>query len=430
MMQKNNQTVYIVDGARTPYLKAQGKPNPWSASDLAVAAAGPLLARQPFKAKDTDEVIAGCVGPASDEANIARIIALRLGCGNAVEGYTVQRNCASGLQALECAVKDIQRGHYGLVLAGGTEAMSRAPLLYRPEVVEWLAELRASKNWVNTLKVALKFRPKYLSPIISLLNALTDPVVNLSMGQTAENLAYQFGITREEMDAFSFLSHQKTLDARKAGFFPEIEPIFDWQGQVITVDTGVRDNISLEKLATLKPVFDKPFGLVTAGNSSQVTDGAAFLILANEESVNKYHLPVMGKIIDTAWAALDPAIMGLGPVLAIQKLLSRQKLKVNDIDYWEINEAFATQVLACLKAMDDPHFAKHYFHTQTPIGSIPIDRLNVDGGAIAMGHPVGASGARLVLHLLHVLKRNHAKTGIASLCIGGGQGGAMLVSRD
>ncbi len=411
--------VYVVDGLRTPFIKAvPGKPNALSASDLAVAAIKPLLLRQPFSPDEIGEVIAGCVGPASDEANIGRIIALRAGCGDNVPGWTVQRNCASGLQAVACGATDIANGDYDLVLAGGTECMSRAPLIYRNNFVEWLTQVRFGKGFLNRLKALEKFRPQFLVPIISLLNALTDPIVNLSMGQTAENLVYQFHITREAADAYALQSHQKVKDAIHQGYFEEITPLFDWQGNVIQSDTGVRLDASLEKLSALKPVFDKPFGSVTAGNSSQVTDGAAFLILASEVAVKQYGLPVLGKIVDTAWAALDPSIMGLGPCYAIQKLLAQQNLSIQNIDYWEINEAFAAQVLAWLRAMQEEPYA---------IGTIPVERLNVDGGAVAIGHPVGASGARLVLHLLHVLKRNKAKKGIASLCIGGGQGGAMLL---
>ncbi|HQZ87982.1 MAG TPA: acetyl-CoA C-acetyltransferase [Gammaproteobacteria bacterium] len=410
-MKNKLKDVYVVDGLRTPFTKAMGKPNPLSAADLAVAAAGPLLARQPFKPSEINEVIAGCVAPGADEVNIARIIALRSGCGIEVPAFTVQRNCASGLQALESAALNIRSGKSELVLAGGTECMSRAPLLYPNEMAIFLAQLRSRKGLIDQLKSLLQFRPYFLKPIFSLLKGLSDPIVNLSMGQTAENLVYEFGITREAMDAFSVQSHNRASAAQKEGLFEEITPLFDWQGGMIESDNGVREGSTVEKLATLKPVFDKPFGSVTAGNSSQVTDGAAFLILASESSVKKYDLPVLGKIIDTAWAALDPAIMGLGPVYAIQKLLQEQDLSLSDIDYWEMNEAFAAQMLACLKSL----------------GSIPPDKLNVDGGAIAIGHPVGATGARLVLHLLHVLKRNGAKRGIASLCIGGGQGGAMLV---
>lgn len=405
--------VYVVDGLRTPFIKASVKPNPLSAADLAVAAAGPLLARQPFNPDVIDEVIAGCVAPAADEVNIARIIALRAGCGIHVPAFTVQRNCASGLQALDSGVLNIRSGKSELVLAGGTECMSRAPLLYPHEMTAFLAGLRASKGLLNQLKALLQFRPSFLKPILSLVKGLSDPIVNLSMGQTAENLVYEFGLTREALDAFSVQSHDRASSAQKNGYFEEITPLFDWQGGVIESDNGVREGSTVEKLASLKPVFDKPFGSVTAGNSSQVTDGAAFLILASEAAVKKYHLPVLGKIIDCAWAALDPAVMGLGPVYAIQKLLEEQALSFDDIDYWEMNEAFAAQMLACLASLK----------------SIPPERLNVDGGAIAIGHPVGATGARLILHLLHVLKRNKAKRGVASLCIGGGQGGAMLIER-
>jgi len=419
-MSTKKSDVYIVDGLRTPFIKAGAKANAWSAADLAVAAAGPLLARQPFKPSDIEEVIVGCVGQASDEANIARIIALRLGCGFEVPGWTVQRNCASGLQALDSAALHIRQGHYDLILAGGTESMSRSPVQYKIALLNWLADVRSEKGFVEKCRAIARFKPNLLKPVFALLNGLTDPIVHLSMGQTAENLAEAYDITREAMDTFSVESHQKLHQAITEKQLAEITPLFDWQGNVFTQDTGLRMDASVEKLAGLKPVFDKPFGRVTAGNSSQITDGAAFLMLASEEAVKRYQLPVMGKIIETAWAALDPAMMGLGPVFAIQKLLSAQKLSLKDIDYWEINEAFATQVLACLKAMESGEQA---------LGVIPPDRLNVDGGAIALGHPVGASGARLVLHLLHVLKKNRAKRGIASLCIGGGQGGAMLIEQ-
>lgn len=424
----SKRTVYVVDGARTPYIKAAGKPNPLSALELAVATAEPLLARQPFAPTAIEEVISGCVAPAADEANIGRLIALRVGCGDQVMGWTVQRNCASGLQALDSAVGDISCGRHDLVLAGGTEALSRTPLLLSNEMIEWLSCFRTSRGFKQKLMALSKLRPHFFAPVISLLQGLTDPVVNLSMGQTAEIVAYKFGITREEMDSYAVQSHQRAQKAKEEGFWGEITPLYDWQGNVILSDTGIRLDSSIQKLATLKPAFDKPFGLVTAGNSSQVSDGAAFLILASADAVKKYQLPVLGRIIDTAWVGLDPAVMGLGPAHAIQKLLSVQNLSMSDIDYWEINEAFAAQVLACVKVMADDAYCQEKFKVPA-LGQLPMETLNVDGGAIAIGHPVGASGARLVLHLLQVLKRNHAKRGIASLCIGGGQGGAMLLEQ-
>lgn len=423
------ESVYIVDGARTPFIKALAKPNPLSAASLAVAAARPLLLKQPFLPQDLDEVIVGCVAPAPDETNIGRLIALRLGCGDYVPGWTVQRNCASGLQAIDSAYKDIALGRHDLVLAGGTESMSRTPLLLQEDMVSFLAEFKSGKSWLQKIKALLKIRPHFFVPVISLLKGLYDPIVNLSMGQTAEKLAYQFKISRREMDEFSLQSHLRALQGFEKGYFSEINPLFDFLGNDIERDNGIRPDSTLEKLAKLKPAFDIPYGLLTAGNSSQVSDGAAFVILASQKAIERYHLPILGKIVKTTWSALDPSIMGLGPAYAIAKLLQQENLTLKDIDYFEINEAYAAQVLACIKALQSQDFCREELHWQAPVGEIPIDKLNVDGGAIAIGHPVGASGARITLHLLQVLQRNQAKRGIASLCIGGGQGGAILLER-
>lgn len=425
-MENTTRAVYVVDGARTPFLKVQGEPNPLSAADLAIAAIRPLLLRQSFSPDKIEEVITGCVAPSADEVNIARIIALRAGLGDHVMGWTVQRNCASGLQAIDNAVCDIENGRHDLILAGGTESMSRAPVLFNDDMVQWLARFNKSKSTFKKLGELLKFRPHFLTPVIGLLKGLNDPIVNLSMGQTAEKLAYLFNISREEMDEYATLSQVRAKEASALGHFEEITPLYDYRGHFIPNDTGLRET-TVAKLATLKPAFDKPFGLVTAGNSSQVSDGAAFVILASREAVKKYSLPVLGRVIKTSWAALNPSVMGLGPVHAIAKLLSKMQLNVEDIDYWEINEAFAAQVLACLRAMQDEEYCKKYLNLNKPLGKIDLAKLNVEGGAIALGHPVGASGARLVLHLLHLLKRRNAQRGIASLCIGGGQGGAMLL---
>lgn len=419
--------VYVVDGTRTPFLKAKTERGPFSASDLAVGAGRTLLARQPFTPAQLDEVIIGCMMPSEDEANIGRLIALRLGCGNKVPGWTVQRNCASGMQALDCAVKDIATGRANLVLAGGTEAMSRAPLLYKPDMVNWFGRLNAAKSFGAKAKTMAQFRLSFLAPIIALLRGLSDPLCGMNMGQTAELLAYEFGITRAEMDAFAANSQIKAAMAQDKKHLSEIATIYDNYGKFYNVDEGVRRDTTAEKLGKLKPVFDKPYGMVTAGNSSQVTDGAALLILASESAVAKYRLPVLGKIIDTQWAALAPEVMGLGPAYSSAQLLQKNNLGIADIDYWEINEAFAAQVLACTKALASDKFCREQLGLSGAMGVIDPAKLNVDGGAIAVGHPVGASGARVVLHMLNTLKREKAKRGIASLCIGGGQGGAMLV---
>ncbi len=419
--------VYIVDVARTPFLKAKSKPGPFSASDLAVNAGRQLLERQPFSPTDLDEVVLGCVMPSPDEANIARLVALRLGCGKSVPAWTVQRNCASGMQALDSARKDIALGKCDLVLAGGTEAMSRAPLLYNEGMTNWFAGLASAKSFPAKLKEMLAFRPWFLSPVIALLRGLTDPFVNLSMGQTAENLAYRFNITRQQMDEFALTSHQRVQQAQESKHLNEVRTVFDTRGAYYSEDDGVRKDSSIEKLATLKPFFDKKFGSVTAGNSSQVSDGAAMLILASKEAIRKYRLPVLARIVDIEWAGVDPAEMGLGPVYAVNTLLKRQNLQMQDIDFWEINEAFAAQVLACLAAFKSDDYCKQNLGRDHALGAIDPSKLNVDGGAIALGHPVGASGARIALHLTEILKQRHAKLGVASICIGGGQGGAMLI---
>ena len=421
--------VYIVDGSRTPFLKAKGKPGDFAAVDLALGCAKPLLARQPFSAEDLDEVIIGCMMPGPDEANIARVIALRLGCGKKVPAWTVQRNCASGMQSIDSAASDISLGRANLVLAGGVEAMSHAPVLLNNTMVGWLGRLAMSKTPLDKIKTFLALRPLHLKPIIGLLRGLTDPVVGLSMGQTAENIAHRFNIDRLTMDTFAVQSHQRLAAAQEAGILSEIEALYDKKGNAFLNDDGVRTDSSVERLAKLRPVFDRQFGKVTAGNSAQITDGAAMLLLASEEAVKKYKLKVKGKLIDSNWAGLEPAQMGLGPVHSITPILKRNELTLDDIDYWEINEAFAAQVLSCLAAWEDETYCKEELGLDDVLGKIDQAKLNIDGGGVSLGHPVGASGARIVLHLLDVLERKKAKRGIASLCIGGGQGGAMLLER-
>ncbi len=420
--------VFIVDGARTPFLKARSDSGPFSASDLAVACAKPLLARQPFPASALDEVIVGCVIPAADEANIARLIALRLGCGKRVPASTVQRNCASGLQAVASAAERIVLGRAQLVLAGGTEAMSRAPIQWNATMASWLGKMMRSRNPIARLRTLARLRPSYLKPVITLLLGLTDPLVKLSMGQTAEILAHRFGISREVQDAYALQSHQRLAAAFDAGYMrPEVETLYDMSDHFYVEDTGLRRDTDLEKLAQLRPVFDRKYGLVTSGNSSQVTDGAAMLLLASEEAVKQHGLPVLGEWVDHEWAGVDPRQMGLGPVHAVAQLLARRQMKMKDLVQMELNEAFAAQVLACQAAWDSAQYAREELGMDKPFGAVDPERLNPEGGAISNGHPVGASGARLVLHLLHALNRRGGGTGVATLCIGGGQGGAMLL---
>jgi acetyl-CoA C-acetyltransferase len=426
------QPIYVVDGARSPFLKSKNRPGPYAASDLATQAGRALLMRQKFDPTQLDEVILGCAAPSVDEVNIGRVAALRMGCGEKVPGWTVMRNCASGMQAIDSGINAILAGRSNLVLAGGVDALSRAPLLYNNQMVNWFSDMAGTRSTGQKLGMFAKLPfGSLLAPVIGIMKGLTDPMVGLLMGQTAENLAHRFGITREQMDAFSVQSHKKVARAQEAGHLAagggEVEALYDAKGNTATLDDGVRKDASMENLKKLKPFFDRKYGNVTPGNSSQITDGAAWLVLASESSVKRFALNPIGKIIDSQWAGLDPAQMGLGPVHAATPILQRHKLGLDDLDYWEINEAFAAQVLGCLAAWKDAKYCREQLGLDNALGAMNEEKLNVDGGAIALGHPVGASGARIVLHLLKTLKRKNAKRGIASICIGGGLGGAMLV---
>ena len=388
----------------------------------------PLLLRQPFPADAFDQVILGCVNVIADEMNPARVAALRLGMGEAMTAFTVQINCGSGMQSIDTAYRYIQQGVSDLVLAGGAESLSHSPLVYRRSAVDWYAALAGARNIGARLKAIAAFRPSMFKPIIGLERGLTDPVVELNMGQTAEVLAHVFNVSRRDADQYAVESQLKLARAQAGGVFAgELEPAFGRNGKVYDLDDGVRPDSSVESLAKLKPAFERPWGKVTPGNSSQISDGASWVILASEQAVKQHGLTPRAVIVDSEWSALDPSIMGLGPVLCSTALLRRRGMSLADVDLWELNEAFAAQVLACLAAWADDVFSRDILHLPGAAGTIDRGKLNVDGGAIGLGHPVGASGNRIVLHLVNAMKRLGLKRGIATECIGGGQGGAMLI---
>lgn len=420
--------VYLVDGARTPFLKARGKRGPFTPVDLAVQCGRPLLLRQPFAPTDFDLVILGCVNVIADEMNPARIAALRLGLGEQMVAFTVQINCGSGMQSIDTAFRYIREGTHDLILAGGAEALSHTPLVLSEEAAEWYAGLAQAKGAMATARQVADLRPHYFKPVIGLERGLTDPITDLNMGQTAEVLAYRFGITREAADAYALNSHRRLAHAQKEGWLDtEVTPAYDRDGALHARDDGVRPDSSMEALAGLSPSFEKPYGKVTPGNASQITDGASWVVVASEEAVERHGLTPLARIVDSEWSALDPAVMGLAPVLCSTAMLQRQKLTREDMDLWELNEAFAAQVLACLAAWADAGFCHDVLGLDSAFGRIEESRLNIDGGAIAIGHPVGTSGNRIVLHLANALRRRGDRRGIATECIGGGQGGAMLL---
>ena len=270
-----NQPVYIIDGCRTPFLKSRNKPGPFAAGDLATAAGKVLLSRQPFAPTELDEVILGCAAPSVDEVNIGRVAALRMGCGFKVPGWTVMRNCASGMQSIDSAMANIQSGRAQLVLAGGTDALSHAPLLYSDRMVMWFSAFMTARTTAQKLALFLKLKPGELfNPVIGIMRGLTDPVCGLLMGQTAENVAHRFGITRRQMDEYAAGSHARVIASQQAGVLDkahdglqaEIAPLYGPNGALYTGDDGMRADSTAENLAKLKPFFDRKYGNVTAGN--------------------------------------------------------------------------------------------------------------------------------------------------------------------
>jgi len=425
--------IVVVSGWRSPLGKMGGVFARMTAVDLGVAVAREVLARSPVNRNDLDAVIIGNVIQPAEAANISRVIALEAGVPRLVPAHTVHRNCASGMQAVTDAAEKILLGRADVVLAGGVESMTHAPLLFHDRFREALGGLQKSRDLPSKARALLKVVKAPWKPRVSLLEGLTDPTVHLNMGQTAEVLAREFSLTRKAQDELSVMSHQRADEAWTSGWFDnEVVHVFPPPAYApVHRDEGIRAGQSMEALAKLKPVFDRPLGTVTAGNSSQITDGAAMLILTHREKAEAEGWPILGYVHDWAYSGCDPARMGLGPVFCSQKLLSARGMTMQDITRIEINEAFASQTLACLKAMNSKQFYKKHFNGKAPMGAPDMEKLNVHGGAIAMGHPVGMSGARLILTLLHQLKEDTGGgLGLGTLCVGGGQGGATLVGSD
>ena len=422
--------IAIVDGIRTPICKAGGVFSKVAADDLGALTVKELLSRTEIPPSIIDEVIVGNVAQPANATNVARVIALKAGLPEEIPAYTVQRNCASGAEAVTTGAMKILSGEAKVVIAGGAESMSNIPLLFNKQMTQFFQRLFKAKTLSSRLQVFLSFRFRFLQPVIGLVEGLTDPICGLIMGKTAEILAKEFHISREEQDEFSLLSHQRAAKARTDGeFSDEIMPVPvpPKYKDVQKDDDGPRDEQSMEALQKLRPYFDRKNGTVTVGNSCQISDGAAALLLMEEETAKQNNLKPLGFLRNFAYAGLEPQRMGLGPVYATSKLLAKDKVKFNDIDIIELNEAFASQVIANERAFASSEFAKKYLNLDRNIGEIDRERLNVNGGAIALGHPVGMTGTRLILTILHELRKRNKSLGLATMCIGGGQGGALLL---
>jgi acetyl-CoA acetyltransferase family protein len=420
--------IAIVEGVRTPFAKAFGALASVPADELGRVATVAVLERAGLRPDQVDQVVFGNVAPPADATNIARVIALRSGIPRDRIAHTVHRNCASGMEAITTAAQLIQLGEAKIVVAGGTESMSRIPLLYNEEATALYMRLGRAKSLWQRLRTIVQFRPRHFKPILAVQQGLTDPVSGLIMGATAEILAEEFHITSEEQDVFALESHKRAVAAQKNGILSdEVIPISSGaNGQAIREDIGPRPEQTLEALAKLRPFF-KEGGTVTVGNSCSLTDGAAAVVLMPGEAARAEGRGPLGYLRGYAYAGCDPSRMGLGPAYATSKLLERTGTSMKDIDLVELNEAFAAQVLANERAFASVEFAKKELGRDAALGMLDPMRLNVNGGAIALGHPVGATGTRLVITLLRELRRRGLRRGLATLCVGGGQGAALLV---
>lgn len=420
----------ILAGARTPQAKSFGALARVSAVELSVHATGAALARANLSPERVDEVVMGNVSGPADSANIARVIALKSSIPYDRIAHTVNRNCASGMEAIIGGWQAIATGRARIVVAGGTESMSQVPMLVSEKTKAKLMAAARAKTFLARLRAYARLRPADLKPVLGIELGLTDPTCGLNMGQTAELLADQFSITREAQDAFALESHRRAVAAGERCFLSgEIAPL-TVDGLELKSDVGPRAQQSLEQLAKLKPIF-RAGGSVTAGNSCPLTDGATSLVLCAEEQLPEFaDVQALGFVTGYAIAGCDPRRMGLGPVYAMARLFRETGKQLSDFDLIEINEAFAAQVLACQKASSSAKFAQDALGRSTALGEIDPNKLNVNGGAIAFGHPVGTSGARLVLTLLRALKDRGLHSGLATLCVGGGQGFAVMVERE
>lgn len=447
-MSQSDRDVVLVDGVRTPFAKAGTELREIHPAELGTRAVSELFTRSGVDVNQIDEVIMGNTGNPSDSVNISRVVALRSGVPLKTSAFTVHRNCASALESITTGYDKIKSGTLDVVVAGGTENMSQMPILMPKKMQDIIMRASMSKStpqalaqlW-NLLKADLgqikamatgDFKSS-LAPIPSIMEGLTDPFVGINMGQTAEILAKEFGLSRAVQDEFAMLSHQKAVAAQKNGrLAQEIVPVFipPKYKTIVANDIGPRENQTMEQLAKLKPYFDKRYGTVTTANACPITDGAAAVLMMSREKARALGYKPKARIRGYGFAGLEPERMGLGPVHATPLALKRAGLTLKDMDFIELNEAFAAQVLACMTAFESKKYAQEKLGLSEAVGSIDVSKLNVNGGAIALGHPVGATGTRLVLTLMKQLELTGKQFGLATLCIGGGQGGALVIERE
>jgi acetyl-CoA acyltransferase len=421
--------VAVVAGVRTPFARAGTALKDFTAIELGKFAVAELVQRTNLDGKNVDAVVYGTVVPSVIAPNIAREIALMPMLPKGTEAYTVSRACASANQAITDAADQIVLGHHDVIIAGGAESLSNVPILHSRGMSEKLVALSRAKTSAQRLKIIGSFRPKDLVPITP---AIAEPTTGESMGESAEKMAKINHISREAQDEFALRSHElAAAGTRDCRLTAEIVPIYlpPKFEKALSSDNGIRTDSSLEQLAALKPVFDRRYGTVTAGNSSPLTDGASAVLLMSEEHAKSLGYEPLAFIRSYAYAALDPGEQLLmGPVLAAPVALKRAGLTLADMDLVEMHEAFAAQVLCNLEGFVSPEWARRAGFS-TPVGEVDPERLNVMGGSISIGHPFGATGGRIITTLVNELRRRDGQFGLMTVCAAGGMGHAMVVER-
>ncbi len=440
--------VVVVDGLRTAFCKERtlfGEVEPEILGALAVKEMIRRMKKWNLDPSVIDHVVGANVVSPVHAANVARVIAVKAGLPINIPAETLNKNCGSGLFAADYGRMLIETGRADTVLVLGVESMTKAPFVYQESTKAAYMKMATAKDPMSKIKAMLNLYPKLFQfwkkenqPLIGIMLGLTDPICDLIMGLTAENLVRDpcFGITRHELDTFSMWSHRKAATAQSKGLLrEEIAPVSvpTRKGYAyVDSDNGIRMNQSMQDLAKLKPLFDRRYGSVTAGNSSQVTDGAACLLLMNEKKAKSLSLPILGYLKEYDDVGFEPSIMGLSPVGAIAKVLKKSKLSLSDFSVVEINEAFAAVPLACLRTMASDTLMKKWYGSygfDKALGEVSGEQFNPRGGAVALGHPVGVTGLRLILTALKELQHRDAEKALLGICIGGGQGVAMVVER-
>ncbi len=423
-------TPVFVDGVRSPFVKSFGAFDGIDCLELFSRTVAALLRKIDINPHEIDEIAAGIVVPQPKNPNVARDAIINLNLPHRIHGSTTNRACTSSLHTIATAAATIGSGQPVVALAGGVEMLSNVPIVYSEKATKFLVRISRARSNIERLKLLSQLSAKDWIPKPP---SLLEPLTGFTMGEHAEQMAQLNRIPRAAQDEYALSSHQRASAARKAGkFATEICPIWtstDYS-KVVDADNIIRDDAELASLQRLRPVFDRKYGSITAGSSSPLTDGAAVTMIADAQRAQALGLTAKAKILDFVFVGVDPyKQLLIGPAVVIPQILRRNKLTLKDIDLVEIHEAFAAQILSCQHALASADFFAEHFGNGKPCGEIPADKLNVNGGAIAIGHPFGASGARLVTTLVNELQHCDKTLGLVAVCAAGGMGGAMLIER-